>query len=142
MLDESRDNYGEDGVLACCWTNEAAPSIPGSTIRAVFCVRPGFDFGKEALWDTVKRNAVLCDSSRKIEVLFQDEISVLEESVLDSIHWVIRHLVKSERHSCIPMGARQLVVCEDQFQFDPIGVNHGVERERHVFSASSWFLIF
>ncbi len=55
MLEDARRRHGEDRVIACAWTNQAALNLSGRTIHSLFGVGAGFNFDEQELWRRVRK---------------------------------------------------------------------------------------
>lgn len=139
QLQQTLERCGKKAVYTAC-TGAAAVLIGGSTIHSFACI---YDI---ACWDPTKtpeevfgqvrkKKYVLqkaCNMWSEIDVLFIDEISMMDGSVLDKLEYLAR---RYRRRPKVPWGGLQVVLTGDFLQLPP------VQMTSFAFDAQAWRLL-
>lgn len=143
MLYHARTHIGSFPKVMCLgYSNNVAKSLDGLTIHKAFGAPPSWDFTKIGLLDYVSLSKRRCDSLRLTKVLVIDEISAVRDDTLDAIDYVMRMLPYGSFDGSIPFGGRQVVMCGDPFQLEPMKVSDDQNVYRSFFQSRSWRLLY
>lgn len=113
MIEQCQSLGREIGVTAS--TGLAAYLIRGRTIHSFLGIGLAT---KDALSlvNHIRRNKTIVKKLAKLEVLFIDEISMIDADLLDKMNVILQHIRENTR----PFGGIQLVLCGDFCQLPPV----------------------
>jgi len=114
-------------------TGIAATHIKGMTIHSWTGMGIKQTMGGKEI-DTIKRNKRLKDQLNKAKVLIIDEISMLHQDQLNTIHDVLSYVRDDSR----AFGGMQVVLCGDFFQLPPIDKFNRESKDKFAFMSSAW----
>jgi ATP-dependent DNA helicase PIF1 len=122
----ARAKYSDVGVTAS--TGLAAFHLKGRTIHSFL----GLGLGKkspEVIVAQMRKNKPLLNRLKRLQVLFIDEISMIDAELLDKISSVL--CMVRERSTNVPFGGVQMVFCGDFCQLPPV-------QGEYCFLADTW----
>ena len=114
-------------------TGIAATHIKGMTIHSWTGMGIKQTMGGKEI-DTIKRNKRLKDQLNKAKVLIIDEVSMLHQDQLNTIHDVLSYVRDDSR----AFGGMQVVLCGDFFQLPPIDKFNRESKDKFAFMSSAW----
>jgi len=126
MIEQCISRGREIGVTAS--TGLAAYLIRGRTIHSFLGIGLATK-DAQSLVSHVKRNKTIVRKLNKLEVLFLDEISMIDADLFDKMNLILQHI----RDDLRPFGGVQLVLCGDFCQLPPVN-------GAFCFESNSWKL--
>ena len=130
MYDEVQ--RGERKVAKVAPTGVAASLIEGQTIHSFFSVPVGTGNGRKP--------SKFTDRVKELEVLFIDEISMMDADLLERVDEILR---MAKGKSRLPMGGVQVIAVGDFLQLPPVwGRDVPSEKRRFAFQSDLWQTIF
>ena len=100
-------------VNICATTGIAASLVSGCTLHSF----AGIGIGEKDVKESVKfLDDVKKSEWRKLEILFIDEISMLDSNYFDLLNDVVKEIRQTDK----VFGGVQLIVCGDFFQLPPV----------------------
>jgi ATP-dependent DNA helicase PIF1 len=133
IINNLKEQHGEDKVAVTAYTGIAAVNINGTTLHSF--AGTGIGLGEAPLPDLVKKIQSNQKSQKRwqnTETLIIDEISMLDGESLDNLEFIARVI----RNNNLPFGGLQLILVGDFFQLPP--VSKGKKQPKFAFEVSSW----
>lgn len=96
-------------------TGVAAMNVGGQTVHRFFGIGAAQN-PDQAINNAKKRKSVITERLNEVDVIIIDEISMLNDWVLDSIEKIAREFLQSEK----PWGGKRLIVVGDFLQLAPV----------------------
>jgi len=114
-------------------TGIAATHIKGMTIHSWTGMGINQTLGGKEI-DNIKRNKRLKDQLNKAKVLIIDEVSMLHQDQLNTIHEILTYV----RDDSKAFGGMQIVLCGDFFQLPPIDRHNRPSKDKFAFMSTAW----
>ena len=115
LIRHHQRKYVNQGVGVTASTGKAAQPLGGFTFHSFFGIGSG-RLSAYQLVHNIKAQDSLCRKIRDLQVLFIDEISMLDITIFEKVEFICRQIRNNSHH----FGGIQLVVCGDFFQLPPV----------------------
>ncbi|KAK8802104.1 hypothetical protein WA158_006499 [Blastocystis sp. Blastoise] len=131
IVNMKKQLHSENSIYVTASTGIAACNIGGITLHSFAGIGLG-DKDVTFLHRKIRSNKKCLDRWKQCEVLFIDEISMLDGHLFDTLEYLARKV----RNNNNPFGGIQVILCGDFFQLPPVGL--GRDGVIYCFQANCW----